>query len=168
MQGGETMETRLEWLQPGQPLLPVSRVFQRGWQGAYRGIVPDAYLDALPEDGWVDALAQPGRRTLLLRRGEQIAGACSFGPGRDPGREEWGEIYSIYLLPGQTGRGLGGRLLRAALSEMAGRPIFLWVMEENARACRFYRRFGFAPGLGREERLCGRVIAERRYDRPGE
>ena len=33
-------------------LRDISRIYARSWKSAYRGIVPQEYLDALPEDRW--------------------------------------------------------------------------------------------------------------------
>ena len=62
---------------------------------------------------------------------------------------DWNEIYSIYILPGYTGRdsqGFGEALLDFALAELketecAG--IYLLVFKENYSARHFYEKYGF-------------------------
>ena len=54
--------------------------------------------------------------------------------------DEW--IDQLYVEPGRTGRGIGGRLIAVAKEE---RPyaLKLWTFQANARARRFYERHGF-------------------------
>lgn len=53
------------------------------------------------------------------------------------------EIVAIHCLPDSWGTGLGRALLRAALSQIGERPVFLWAFRQNTRACRFYEKNGF-------------------------
>lgn len=66
------------------------------------------------------------------------------------------EVEQLYVTPGQTGKGIGRRLLDQA---KALRPddLALWVFESNTGARRFYRREGFeeidrTDGSDNEER----------------
>lgn len=52
------------------------------------------------------------------------------------------ELWGLYLLASHQGRGLGRRLLEAALGTSAAS---LWVAADNAPAIGFYRHFGFEP-----------------------
>lgn len=54
-------------------------------------------------------------------------------------------IDQLYVRPGSTGRGLGGRLVTLAQSSH-GR-LLLWTFQANAGARRFYERHGFEAGL---------------------
>ena len=133
---------------PQDDRMAISRVYETSWRHAYRGVIPQDYLDGIPRGRWSTAIDAPGRETLLLLDGESIVGVCSFGASRLARLAGWGEIISIYLLPESMGKGFGTRLFRAALSalERQGyRDVFLWVLEENRVARRFYERMGFAP-----------------------
>jgi GNAT superfamily N-acetyltransferase len=67
---------------------------------------------------------------------------------------ETGELRALYVVPDAWGTGAAQELMNAALAEMrsAGlRLAVLWVVEENARARRFYEREGWsADGVTRE------------------
>ena len=39
-------------------LSEISRIYAASWKQAYRGMVPQAYLDRLPEDFWVPSFSQ--------------------------------------------------------------------------------------------------------------
>lgn len=133
------------------------------WQATYRGIVPDAYLDALdPAErahGWKTALAasrdQADRGVVVAVDGTAIVGFLAFGPARE--REalgldtETGEFQALYVLPGYQGRGLGRRLVAAAAERLtcAGYASGLvFVLRDN-------------PSRGFYERLGGRLTHRR-------
>ena len=40
--------------------LEVSRIYEESWKHAYRGIVPQDYLDHIPVGGWCGVLDQAG------------------------------------------------------------------------------------------------------------
>lgn len=133
---------------PGDDRMAISRVYEESWRHAYQGVIPHAYLDAIPTGYWASAIDMPGRETLLLLDKENIVGVCSFGPSRFKKLVNWGEIFSIYLLPQYMGKGCGTQLLRSAIEELEKRSykkLFLWVLEENKRARSFYERLGFYP-----------------------
>jgi ribosomal protein S18 acetylase RimI-like enzyme len=152
----------------------VERLRVAGWQTAYRGIIPDAYLDSLTVD-------VPRRRRHLetlpdgLRSGVAIADGCvvgwiSAGPCRDPDRPgpQHGEILACYVHPDWWRTGTGRLLLEHALEVLAkdGRDdVTLWVLEANDRARRFYEAFGFAPEGVRKLLEFGEPVPELRYRR---
>ena len=145
-------------------LAAVGRIYLRSWQYAYRGLLPDAYLDSLTEERWAENLLLPGRRSLLLLDGETPAGTASYGPSRFPEWQGYGELISLYLLPEYIGRGYGRQLFAAAergLLELGFTRFFLWVLEGNVRARRFYERMGLRPsGVSRTDVIGGREVRE--------
>lgn len=128
-------------------LLAVSRIYEESWKSAYRGIIPQAYLESISEGRWVNNLKSGGMNTLVMLDEGKYVGTSSFAKSRLNPNESIGEIISIYLLPEYIGKGFGRELFRAAVSALEGmgfRDIVLWVLEENARARAFYERNGFA------------------------
>ena len=55
---------------PGDDALAVSRVYAASWRAAYRGIVPQAFLDEMAEDRWCGFLTGGGAESLLLLDGQ--------------------------------------------------------------------------------------------------
>ena len=153
----------------------VERLRIAGWQTAYRGIIPDAYLDSLPVD-----VSRRRRHLEALPDGfgndVAIAGGCvvgwiSAGPCRDPDRPgpRYGEVFACYVHPDWWRAGIGRLLMAHALEVLAedGRDdVTLWVLEANDRARRFYARFGFAPDGTRKLLDFGKLVPELRYRRP--
>jgi RimJ/RimL family protein N-acetyltransferase len=140
----------------------IATVYVRSWQGAYPGLIPQPYLDALtPEDRvamWEAELAAwPQTGTIVLLgpsapEGEEgpITGFVSFSPTRDDDADPAtvGELRTIYLDPTVFGTGGSDLLMTAALVALRGAAFAsatLWALETNARARRFYERRGWRP-----------------------
>ena len=156
-------------LRGGDDLFAVSRVYEESWRAAYRGILPQAYLDSIPAGKWVPYLEQAGRTTLLLLDGEKFVGTASCCPSRISALSGWGEIVSLYLLPEYWGKGCGKLLFSAAVEQletMGCRDLFLWVLEENQRARAFYARMGFRPSASYlDDEIGGMPVREIQYRR---
>ena len=157
----------IRYITPSDDRLAVSRVYEESWKHAYRGIIPQDYLDSIPEGRWAANIDCPGWKTLVCVDSGQIVGASSFCSSRLAEFAGWGEIVSLYLLPAHMGKGYGKALLEAAVRElnrMGYASLFLWVLEENQRARRFYERAGFAPSGGYlDDTIGGRDLREVRY-----
>ena len=106
------MEIRL--LTAADDLYAVSRVYEESWRCAYRGLVPQDYLDAIPRGHWVPLLERPGRVSLVAVEAGEIVGTASVCPSRFPQYAGCGEVQSLYLLPEAMGKGCGCALLNAA------------------------------------------------------
>lgn len=135
-------------LRDNDDFLSVSHVYEESWKAAYRGLLPQAYLDSLPAGQWIHYLERPGRESLILLDGGKIVGAAGCSASRTPELSGWGEINSLYLLPEYWGRGCGKLLFSAVmelLESMGYQNLFLWVLEGNQRARAFYQRMGFRP-----------------------
>ncbi|MCM1333612.1 MAG: GNAT family N-acetyltransferase [Bacteroides sp.] len=145
----------------------LSRVYEESWKFAYKGIVPQSYLDAIPSGKWADVAEREGRVSLVLTDNERLVGTVSFGRSRFKEWADWGEIVSLYLLPAYMGKGLGSRLLRTAreeLAQMGFSRCFLWVLEENTRARRFYEKEGFSEsGEALINEIGGKALREIQY-----
>ena len=76
------------------------------------------------------------------------------------------ELRVLYVVPKAWGTGIAARLADATLESVRGeaREAFLWVVEENARARRFYEREGWSLDGGTRPSVLGPV--EVRYRRP--
>jgi GNAT superfamily N-acetyltransferase len=154
----------------------VAEIRIRGWQTAYKGLIPQSYLDALSvEEDATRRRARFGQggdeivNLVAERDGEVIGWAC-HGPYRDGEvRTEDAELYAIYVHPDRVGGGVGRALLRESAGRCAAaghERMLLWVLKENAPARRFYEQAGFGPD-GTEEPfdVDGVAVPEVRYAR---
>ena len=129
------------------------------WRSAYRGIVPDSFLDhdvfAERRAVWRERLVvQPAEHAFGFVAEDaagQLIGFTYVLPGDDP---VWGTLIdNLHVHPDAKGGGLGRQLLQAvarALGPAHTQPVFLWVLDANEPAKRFYARLGaeFAePGM---------------------
>lgn len=153
----------------------VAAVHVRSWQVAYRGLLPDAYLDALDPAArakrYTFGRTGPGRpvTTVAVADGV-IRGFATAGPCRDDDARSAGELYAIYVHPDWWGSGTGRALIGAArgrLESLGYQQAVLWVLAGNERAQRFYRKDGWSgDGSARRDEVQGIVLDELRYRRP--
>ena len=124
----------------------ISRIYEESWRDVYKGIVPESFLRNIPTGHWVPFLDSSGADTLVVIEDDAYVGTASYSRSRFADFKDFGEIISVYMLPQYTGRGYGGQLLEAAVKELKRQgccDVFLWVLEENLRARRFYEKAGF-------------------------
>lgn len=133
-----------------QDALLISRIISRSWRGAYQGLIDPVYLARLPEEYWLPSMRAwltSGRMYGFIAEKEGAPVGCVVcGRGRDEDHADWGEIVSLYVLPEETGRGVGSALLSAALDALRADGydrVYLWAIQDNARALRFYQRCDF-------------------------
>ena len=148
----------------------------RSWLVAYRGVVPDGFLDYLASmfDEHVLLLRarlldpKPEERWWVAERAGALVGFSITGPTRDNDpTHEVGEVQSIYLDPQFIGTGAGRPLFTHSVDELLQRgyrPLTLWVMERNTRARAFYEAAGWRPdGAIKEEERPGGITCAVRY-----
>lgn len=136
----------IRYIKPADDRLAISRIYEESWKYAYKGIVPQDYLDSIPEGQWVSHIEQGNRKNLVMVQEGIIIGTSGFGKSRMAEMNGFGEIISLYFLPEYMGKGYGRLLLQAVVSElkkMGFSKMFLWVLEENQNARHFYEKCGF-------------------------
>ena len=149
----------------------ISKIHALSWKSAYRGIVPQAYLDGIKEDLWVPAFrkwfAEGVFRADILYCNEEAVGCVTYGRGRNGRFRGWGEIVALYILPDYCGLGLGKYLLSHALNQLGLQGFgdcYLWVLAGNANARRFYEKHGFVwTGEKGEVEILGEKLVDLRY-----
>lgn len=144
------------------------------WQVAYRGLMPDAFLDGLDPVKralvWKRILAVPEGVVFLAQKDSHVVGFCDVLPSRDPAAPpEVAEIAAIYVEPSAWGSGAGKSLIAAAIEHAREHRfvmLTLWVLATNERAKRFYVAAGFQPdGAEKTEERPGFTLHELRYRR---
>ncbi len=147
--------------------MAVSHIYEESWKFAYKDIIPKSYLESIPSGQWAAHLDQDGMNTLVMAEHGKLIGTSSYCASRFPDFPGFGEIVSIYFLPEYMGRGYGKMLLNAVIAELADlgyHDIFLWVLEENIRARRFYEKEGFVFGNQfLDDNIGGKSVREIQY-----
>ena len=95
-------------LTPQDDLAIVGQIYAESWKDCYRGLLPQSFLNKLTPERWTAVIAAAPHRTAVLWLNGQPVGAATVGFCRDKGREGYGEIISLYLLPGTLGQGVSG------------------------------------------------------------
>jgi len=129
----------------------IARLHADSWRSAYRGMLSNDYLDhrvySERDAVWQQRFSESAKNpffAILAELENDLAGfACVF-PDQDP-------IYGAFLdnlhvVPQRTRQGIGKRLLSAVAERLLadGRRggLYLWVIEQNARARQFYSKAG--------------------------
>lgn len=153
----------------------IAKIHVLAWRSAYRGIMPDEFLDSLSVEqktaNWRRALqgSGPGRNDVLLQDGA-VAGFMVSGPARDEDLKLQSviELVALNIAPEHWRKGFGAALTRT-LVEAAKQDgidqLVLWTATGNNRAITFYEQFGFeADGVKRvDSNHCNAPITEARY-----
>ena len=138
-------------------------VVVRAWQAAYRGLMPDDYLDGLTVDDRADLWTRvligeldPTRAVFVAEDDDgRVVGFVAVGGEMDVADATRGEVYALNVDPDRWGHGVGRALLAAGCDHLRAvgfATAVLWVHPDNARACRFYRAAGWCAD-GTERRL---------------
>ncbi len=129
----------------------IARVQVGTWQDAYRGIVPQEFLDSINVSEWAErrfrelANSRAGTASHVAEIENEVVGWAFCGPNRDQDSTYAGELYAIYLVPECQRRGIGMALTVASaksLIESGMNSMLLWVLAENWPARRFYEALG--------------------------
>lgn len=160
----------------------IARAHVAAWQAAYTRLVPQDYLDALDVGertalwrsiltGEVTAPGVPRPTDFVIEDDATVVGFANVGRFRDrPTDAAAGELWAMYVHPDAWGTGAGDELMIAALDELfrlKSTTAYLWVLEGNNRARRFYERHGWtSDGITKTFDANSSQVPEIRYSRP--
>ena len=129
----------------------VATLHATSWRSAYRGMLTDEFLDhgvvadrlAVWRERLQGAATAPSFGVVAEDDAGDLIGFAYVLPGHDP---IWGTLVdNLHVHPEHKGGGLGRRLLQAVARELGPdhtQPVFLWVLDANEPAKRFYARLG--------------------------
>lgn len=130
----------------------VATLHATSWRSAYRGIVPDSFLDhdvfAERRAVWRERLQTPTPADIAFgivaeSDAGELNGFVYALPKHDPSCGTL--VDNLHVHPDHKGCGLGRRLLQAVVRELGPahtQPLHLWVLDQNEPAKRFYARLG--------------------------
>lgn len=139
-----------------RPMLPtdskrVAEIHTLSWQFAYKGIVPQDFLDDIDinkrESNWKSGIEKdPSLVRLVAVANNKILGFVCGLNNRDKSIEDIdGELWAIYVDPNESNHGVGTILFKSFKDELNQRGIFtmnVWVLEDNLSARSFYEKMG--------------------------
>lgn len=120
----------------------IAAVHTASWRTAYRGSLPDAYLDDEVEGELIRHWAKvefSADDVMLVAEDEGIVGFVAVWCQPEP------YLENLHVLPDRRSKGVGRGLMAAAareLQRLGHSTVYLWVFETNQRAIDFYEGLG--------------------------
>lgn len=138
----------------------IAQVHVDAWIQTYEGLIPEDYIKAQTlekrEALWCKIISKNLAHVLVAEQNHNLIGFASFGQDTHSPTPNSYELTSIYLLPKDTGRGVGKALYSECekrLQHLQAASVSLWVLDTNHRAINFYNKLGFeATGKSNKER----------------
>ena len=153
----------------------IASLHARSWRENYRGAFHDAFLDG-DLDGerlrvWRERLEHPAGNQLvrLAVDGASLVGFVCVYAAHDP---EWGSLVdNLHVSHASKRNGIGSSLMSQAGAWLdpsyPDLGVYLWVLESNTSARRFYERIGARnAGVTSMETHGGAVVRSCRYTWP--
>jgi GNAT superfamily N-acetyltransferase len=125
----------------------IAQVRIDSWRAAYRGMIPDSYLDAMKVDDstrmWTRVLSagSDAACTFVAEVEGELVGFAAGITLAERKLDFDAELTALYVLPSAQRAGIGRRLLSevAATLAAAGAPnMLVWVLAKNSKARDFY------------------------------
>ena len=145
----------------------IAAVHVAAWQGAYAGILPEAYLAGMSrvrQAAYYRARILHGPGVFVAvppGPGPDVAGFATAGRPRTPGLGD-GEIETLYVLDDWREQGVGRGLLCAAAAHLHGSgcgSAFLWMLRGNPSRW-FYERLGGRAAMDGTVRVAGTAVPQ--------
>jgi GNAT superfamily N-acetyltransferase len=141
------------------------------WRSAFRGIASDDYLDHMVNEehqaeDWKEILADCDQVVIVAEIDGRPVGYAWAHREEDPEIEWDAELISMHVLPELKRRGIGRNLFTTVakrLKEQGCKSLYLWVLEENHPARKFYESLG-GQAAGKHQIVLGdRELTEVAY-----
>lgn len=131
-------------------LSEIIRIFLSCWHISYKDVLTEEARNAMDEKAarelWATSFTNSDRNNFLVKDGDTAI--AIFRTGIDPEDEDTWHLFSLYVDPAFSGRGVGGTVLKEFFDagKKRGKSRFsLWVFASNAPAKGLYLKNGFLP-----------------------
>lgn len=125
----------------------IAAVHAASWRDAYRDVMPADYLrdQALADltRHWRETEYRPEDVILVAERAGAVIGFIAIYRGPEHGPIPY--LDNLHVHPEQRSGGIGAQLMAAAaeaLQALGETGVYLWLVQGNAAAQRFYERLG--------------------------
>ena len=137
------------------------------WCVAYKGIIPEDYLqyrkDTIEEQiRRCEETVEDDNNVYVALENGNVVGIMSYGPSRTIGFENYGEIYTLYVLNEHQKKGIGTLLLQKGIQELKNmdyNKIIVNCLKDN-KSNDFYIKFGSKIVGVHETEIGGKRLAE--------
>lgn len=148
-----------------------ARVHYQSVHETYADLMDAEYLKRQTLEKCMETARRDPTSVLVAKADGKVVGFAGYGAYVGEDLEDFGEVYSLYVLSEYHGQKIGYVLLNAALERLKNYDkIALWVLRGNEQAIRFYERYGFRFDGVEQEILLGtvnyklRMVYERRSE----
>jgi ribosomal protein S18 acetylase RimI-like enzyme len=150
----------------------IARGHVEAWRTSYTDLLPRTVLDNFDYEQsaafWRKLIGARDIRhvAVAVSAANEVVGFASCGPNRVPDPNYPGELYSIYLMDGHRGAGLGRMLyseVEGYLKRQGLAPFQIWVIAGNEAAEAFYIALGGKRVASQPGTLRGAEIREHAY-----
>ncbi|MEI2299981.1 GNAT family N-acetyltransferase [Ensifer sp. MJa1] len=146
-------------IRPGAPddIMMIASVIVETWRSTFRGLISDAFLDAMTVE---EQALRHARRMRVAEvyhlvavdmSSNKVIGFANYGKARSMPPRFDRELYALYVLDEFQGAGIGSGLVRSVAAhcrELDGKSLFAWVLSSNPNRA-FYEHLGaVAVGQG--------------------
>lgn len=153
----------------------IAQVHVESWRETYSELIPAEVLQAMTNferrlSMWQRVLGNEHHSTFVaLDEHKKVVGFVNGGNPNENVPEGYdAEVYTIYMLRCQHGKGFGRQMMAAVakdLHEKGFKALFLWVFPNNPSRF-FYEHLGGIALLDKTFEVAGTTLSERAYGWP--
>lgn len=142
----------------------IANVHISSWREAYRGMLPQEYLDQLPlsfrerMNLWRKISADDDKALFVAEAPQGIIGFAGYSHPREESMKSYGELGAIYLLEKHQGKGIGFDLLKVGMQKLMEwnySKAYCWVMKTSP-TIKFYQKTGATlSGVEQDDEIFG-------------
>lgn len=121
----------------------IAEILVEDWQKAYRGIMDDAFLDAMNAEQRYEIEVKRYEKYIVAAEGREILGYAWLETMDDETADC--EVIALYVRYSQRNKGIGKLLMQHAVRSFreAGRKkMIVWCLKENYESRKFYEKVG--------------------------
>jgi GNAT superfamily N-acetyltransferase len=152
----------------------MAKVRVETWQAAYKGILPDDFLESLSyqqiSERWKIVFWENRAPNVAVFIAEnelkEIVGIAICGPEQSQDPIYHGEIHVLYVLPQNQNQGIGRKLVATCVQHLIQKlkvdTMLIWVIAENPHR-KFYETLGGKMVKEKIKEIGGNMILEVGY-----
>lgn len=152
----------------------VAEIHTKSWQFAYKGIVPQEFLDGIDtkkrEENWTKGMIEDPSLIRLVAKDDNnnILGFVCGLHNREKNIQIDSELWAIYVHPEKIKHGIGKLLFSSFIDKLRIKnfsTMNVWVLEKNNNARSFYEKMGGALSKYKKEiEIGGEKLMEVSYE----
>ena len=121
----------------------IAEILVEDWQKAYRGIMDDAFLDAMNVSKRYEVEGKRYQKYVVAADGNEILGYAWLQAAEDGDADC--EVIALYVRYSKRNNGIGKLLMQYAFScfrEAGRKKMIVWCLKKNYESRKFYVKMG--------------------------